>query len=164
MTYISKPSIVWQKWVDPFMGSSNHELHETLDDLLEEPSFIDDINSSDSSSENVDSQYIDENENDNELNENMIRKQQIKAIITPMGIIPYDETNAASKVFNFWVGHTNFNVSKSVSTIIEDTDGVETLDVFTRYRFRIGIGRLFKPSEVMSNITSDVYRYLDEHG
>lgn len=163
MTYISKPSIVWQKWVDPFLGSNSNELHETLDDLLEEPNFIDDTNTTeDSSSDNIDDQYPDDTHN--ELNENMIRKQQVKAIITPMGIIPYDETNSASKSFNFWIGHTNFNVSKPVSTIIETTDGVETLDIFTRYRFRIGIGRLFKPSEVMSTITSDVYRYLDEHG
>ena len=44
MTYLSKPSVVWQKWKDPFLGSDDNDLHETLEDLLEEPSFIDDIN------------------------------------------------------------------------------------------------------------------------
>jgi hypothetical protein len=78
--------------------------------------------------------------------------------------VPYDEYNSASKIFNFWIGHTNFNISKPVSQIIENIEGVETLDIFTRYRFRIGIAKLFKPSEVMSSITNSIYGYLDEHG
>lgn len=152
MTYLSKPSVVWQKWKDPFIGSDDHDLHETLDDFLEEPNFIDDIN------ENVKNNDIEDQE------EPIIRKQEVKAIITPLGIIPYDENNSASKIFNFWIGHTNFDISKSISRLIEDTEGVETLDIFTRYRFRIGIAKLFKPSEVMSSITNTIYRYLDEHG
>lgn len=156
MTYLSKPSVVWQKWKDPFMGSDDSDLHETLEDMLDEPNFIDDINDDRSGSK------LDDNESDE--NEEIIHKQQVKAIITPMGIVPYDEYNSASKIFNFWIGHTNFNISKSISQIIEQSEGVETLDVFTRYRFRIGIARLFKPSDVMSSITNSIYRYLDEHG
>jgi hypothetical protein len=157
MTYLSKPSVVWQKWRDPFLGSNDHDTHETLEDLLDEPDFIDDLNIDSSKQQEEDSLM-------NEGEESIIHKQQIKAIITPMGIIPYDEYNAASKIFNFWIGHTNFNISKSVSSIIENAEGVETLDIFTRYRFRIGIARLFKPSDVMSSITNHIYRYLDEHG
>lgn len=138
------------------MGSDDNDLHETLEDLLEEPSFVDDINDDKNESNSEDSDLDD--------NEQIIHKQQVKAIITPMGIVPYDEYNSASKIFNFWIGHTNFNISKQVSQIIENIEGVETLDVFTRYRFRIGIAKLFKPSEVMSSITNNIYGYLDEHG
>jgi hypothetical protein len=156
MAYLSKPSVVWQKWKDPFMGSDDNDLHETLEDLLEEPSFVDDIND-DKNDSNLEDSDLDNNEQ-------IIHKQQVKAIITPMGIVPYDEYNSASKIFNFWIGHTNFNISKPVSQIIENIEGVETLDIFTRYRFRIGIAKLFKPSEVMSSITNSIYGYLDEHG
>lgn len=138
------------------MGSDDNDLHETLEDLLEEPSFVDDINDDKNDSNSEDSDLDD--------NEQIIHKQQVKAIITPMGIVPYDEYNSASKIFNFWIGHTNFNISKPVSQIIENIEGVETLDIFTRYRFRIGIAKLFKPSEVMSSITNSIYGYLDEHG
>jgi len=148
--------VVWQKWKDPFMGSDDNDLHETLEDLLEEPSFVDDIND-DKNDSNLEDSDLDNNEQ-------IIHKQQVKAIITPMGIVPYDEYNSASKIFNFWIGHTNFNISKPVSQIIENIEGVETLDIFTRYRFRIGIAKLFKPSEVMSSITNSIYGYLDEHG
>jgi len=86
-----------------------------------------------------------------------------KAISTPMGIIPYTENTASSKIFNFWVGHTNFDITTHISSIIEQTKGVETLDVFTRYRFRIGIGKIFDESEVKSSITKTTYEYLNDN-
>ena len=76
-----------------------------------------------------------------------------------MGLIPYNEYTASSKIFNFWIGHTNFNLSKKIANIIEKTDGVETLDVFTRYRFRIGIGKVFEDRDVMKNIENNVKQH-----
>jgi len=85
----------------------------------------------------------------------------LKAISTPMGIIPYTDNTASSKIFNFWVGHTNFDITHNISSIIENCFGVESLDIFTRYRFRIAIGKAFDESEVKSNITDTVYNFLD---
>ena len=152
MENTAKPMVVWEKWIDPILGYSYQHTHETLDDMLEEPSFDNDL----------EPEEIDANE-DETTDDIDIHKQQIKAIVTPMGLIPYDEHNAASKSFNFWTGHTNFNLSFPITKMIENTDGVETLDIFTRYRFRIGIGKLFKPSDVMSEISLNVTRYIDEH-
>lgn len=155
MTYINKPSIVWQKWIDPFFGPQHIETHDTLEDMLEEPEYINDLD---------DNKPLDEEDNIDDEDRPVSQKERIKAIITPMGIIPMDEYSASSKIFNFWVGYTNFSVSKNIHDIIDTAEGVETLDVFTRYRFRIGIGKLFKPSEVMSNITTDVIEYLEKYG
>lgn len=152
MTYIKKPSIIWQKWVDPFYGTENDSTHETLDEMLEEPSYIDDTN------ESEDSDIV------NESKQTIYSKERIKAIITPMGIIPMDEYSASSRIFNFWIGHTNFSISQDILDIIDTSDGVETLDIFTRYRFRIGIGKLFKPSEVMSDINHEVIKFLNKYG
>ena len=77
---------------------------------------------------------------------------------TTMGIIPYNEYTASSKIFNFWTGHTNFNIIDSVAYSIETTEGVETLDIFTRYRFRIGIGKAFEDREVMRSIEKKMYK------
>ena len=79
---------------------------------------------------------------------------------TPMGIIPMTENTASGKIFNFWVGHTNFDITKKVADMIEKTDGVETFDVFTRYRFRVGVGKAFSDSETMREINSRVYETL----
>ena len=127
--------IVWQKWSDPF-GE-------------------DDVSDDDFLSMN---QAIDEDEyQDTEEPKDIIQKP-MRAISTPMGIIPYTENTASSKIFNFWVGHTNFSLNKLLSDIIENTDGVEALDIFTRYRFRIAIGKVFDDAKVMKEINDQVYQ------
>ena len=77
-----------------------------------------------------------------------------------MGIIPLNDNTASNKIFNFWTGHTNFNITGHVLKIIEETEGVETLDIFTRYRFRIAVGKAFEDSEVMRLINQQVYKEL----
>lgn len=72
-----------------------------------------------------------------------------------------NENTASGKLFNFWMGHTNFDISKKIAQIIERTDGVETLDIFTRYRFRISIGKAFNDSETMRNINKTIYGELN---
>lgn len=103
--------------------------------------------------------FEDENDYDNADMFNANNKP-LKAIATPMGIIPYTENTASGKIFNFWIGHTNFNISNDVVSTIENTEGVETLDVFTRYRFRIGIGKVFDESKVKTTIAKNIYSLL----
>jgi hypothetical protein len=126
MKYNTK-HIVWEKWRDPFLGYDENEID------------VDNVN------------FLDEaNEEDDQNIKRM--HDPVKAIATPMGLIPYNEYTASSKIFNFWIGHTNFTISKSVADKIENTDGVETLDIFTRYRFRIAIGKVFEDREIMRSI------------
>jgi hypothetical protein len=73
-------------------------------------------------------------------------------LISPLGVIPLNEHNLPSKVFNFWMGHTNFDIGEDEAKIINDAPGVETLDIFTRYRFRISVGKAFDEYEVMDTI------------
>jgi hypothetical protein len=131
--------IVWQKWFDPFGSDDSPPI----------------IPYSDNHSEELDSSDIEDAHF-----RDISASQPMRAISTPMGLIPYTENTACSKIFNFWVGHTNFNLTSHVVEIIEDTDGVETLDIFTRYRFRIAIGKNFDDARVMKAINDQVYKYL----
>ena len=142
--------IMWQKWVDPF---GEEELPEMLSSLVDdnEPEFYDE----DSKKEKELSLA------ENPLDALNTLKKNIKVISTPMGIVPVTENTASGKIFNFWVGHSNFNITKKIAHLIEETDGVETLDIFTRYRFRIGVGKAFKDSDVMRNINDQVYSILE---
>jgi hypothetical protein len=88
------------------------------------------------------------------------KKIRSQVIATPFGIIPINENTASSEIFNFWTGHTNFPITKQISSIIEDTEGVETLNIFTKYRFRAGFGKAFTDSDVMRDINTNVYSYL----
>lgn len=78
--------------------------------------------------------------------------------LTRVGVIPYHESNAPSKLFKFWVGHTNFDVSLRVARAIEAEPGVESLDVYTRYRFRVGIARQFNDEAVKKGIEAGLSR------
>lgn len=143
--------IIWQKWVDPFGEEELPEILSSLASEEDEPEFYDEDDKGDKDSSLVETPL-------NALNS---LKKNIKVISTPMGIVPVTENTASGKIFNFWVGHSNFNITKKIGYLIEETDGVETLDIFTRYRFRIGIGKAFKDSDVMRDINEQVYSILE---
>ena len=134
-----KHKIVWEKWLDPF-GTD-----------FDETKWMD---------------YDNEEENyeDDELVEEILKSRStkpVKVISTPMGIIPYNEYTASGKIFNFWVGHTNFDITQAIVDILEKFEGVEILDIFTRYRFRIGIGKCFEDKEILSNINNNIEKYFN---
>lgn len=131
------PLIKWEKWVDPF----GRDLDEAK--WVDYDNDIDDIS-------------------DHDDNKPMVHTNNpIKVIASPVGLIPYNEHTASSKIFNFWLGHTNFNISEKIKILIEECDGVEILDIFTRYRFRIAIGKCFNDSEIMSFINEKIYALLE---
>jgi len=83
--------------------------------------------------------------------------KQMSAVMTPLGIIPLSENSSNDKVYNFWLMHSNFPISQRVAEIIEKTSGVETLDIYTKYRLRVGIGKLFGTKETIERINNNLY-------
>ena len=148
MDYTNENLIVWEKWSDPLGEDDLDILAEDESSADPEPSFYDEEN--------------EETESEHGQEPIEFYKRPTKVIMTPMGIIPYTDNTASNKIFNFWVGHTNFDITSSVATIIEQISGVETLDIFTRYRFRIGVAKLFETSSVINDINNSVYRFLLE--
>ena len=131
----NNPLIVWEKWVDPFGEDMDEAQWQDYDD---------------DEGEIADQQEV------------MKNKKSIKVISSPMGLIPYNEHTSSAKIFNFWVGHTNFNITKTVANKIELCEGVEILDIFTRYRFRIAVGKCFNDSDVMNNIQNIVSSFMGD--
>lgn len=141
-------TIIWQKWQDPF-GEKDDDID--VDD--EYSNFYDEDATDDDIDESSIKSHIDE----------MVNNKKIKVIATPMGIVPINENTASGKIFNFWIGHTDFDITKYIFTLIENTEGVETLDIFTRYRFRIAVGKAFSDSKVMQNIQDVVYSHIEHN-
>ena len=54
--------------------------------------------------------------------------------------------------FDCWVGHTNFNITKTIKDTLNAAEGVEILKVNSRYRFFIGVGKMFDFKDVRTNI------------
>ena len=62
------------------------------------------------------------------------------------------ETISLMSRFDCWIGHTNFNITNSVKNKLNEVDGIEVLNIFSRYRFFIGIGKMFNFSDVRKDI------------
>lgn len=64
------------------------------------------------------------------------------------------------KDFEFWMGHTNFRITKDILDIIVVCPGIEAVDILTPYRFRIAVGVLFKVNEVLASTAQTLIGYL----
>jgi hypothetical protein len=145
--------IAWEKWVDPY--GENMEADEW-------PGAFGNFET-DKEIERI--QRIERGEEDeDEWNEDYFEPKYsgglpvhkkpapMKILTTPMGIIPITEWSAPSRVFNFWIGHSNFRMTEEIQDIIDNTDGVESLDIFTPYRFRIAVGKAFNSILVKKDV------------
>ena len=149
--------IIWEKWRDPY-GEDADEAewpgahgNFTTDKIIKSATVGRYEDDDDDDDESFEPQDIDEAmmEHQRQQLQNM---KKTPMIATPMGLIPMTEHARAGRLFNFWTAHTNFPITKEIKDIIDDTDGVETLDIFTRYRWRISIGKAFSSPEVKNNL------------
>tara|TARA_Y100000034_G_scaffold124865_1_gene173599 strand:- start:1017 stop:1625 length:609 start_codon:yes stop_codon:yes gene_type:complete len=75
-----------------------------------------------------------------------------KLVHTPVGMYQVDDRMNPIRQFDCWLGHTNFDITDSIKNKIESIAGVEVLVILTRYRFFIGVGKLFSFRDVRVNI------------
>ena len=54
--------------------------------------------------------------------------------------------------FDCWIAHTNFDITEKIKKTLDNIDGVEILKVMSRYRFFIGVGKMFKFQHVRGTI------------
>ncbi len=54
--------------------------------------------------------------------------------------------------FDCWMAYTNFDITKDMKSILNAIEGIEVMRVCSRYRFFIGVGKMFKFTEVRSDI------------
>lgn len=57
---------------------------------------------------------------------------------------------------NFWACHTNFNIDKKTFNVIKNTEGIEFIQVKTRYCFLIAVGKLFHFNDVRKSIEKEL--------
>ena len=56
------------------------------------------------------------------------------------------------------MGHTNFNLTEDIKESLNEVDGVEVLKICSRYRFFVGVGRMFDFSDVRKNIEDQIIK------
>jgi hypothetical protein len=85
-------------------------------------------------------------DNDERESESDVSTESPLLILTPLGMIP------CKPFSNIWIGETNFNIGEMGASIINDIQGVDMFDVFSRYKFRIAVGGCFKFEDVKKSI------------
>jgi hypothetical protein len=138
----TEPDVHWELWVDPYIQDSVSGHDEDDDD--------DDDEDYDDLDEDDDLEGIESLANLIESNKQV--KRAAKLILTPSGAVPISDSFFASYYFKLWMGHTNFKLRKKHVIMIDQINGVESVDIITNHRFRVGIGKLFKDRDVMANI------------
>ena len=99
----------------------------------------------------------DESEDEDGVEDALTFLEKIPSLVsTPMGMYQLHDKMNVMNQFDCWMGYTNFDITESVKRTIEDIKGVELLSIMTRYRFFLGVGKLFKFSSVRRLIESSV--------
>ena len=140
MNDMPKPSgydVYWEKWIDAFED--------------EDESFSEAVSEAE---EQLTNEELLENEH------LFHEVSHVRSIVTPFGILPLTEQTMASKHFKFWVGHSNFKLTKDFYTVIGQHPGIETLDILTPYRFRIAVGKMFTDRDVMIGVRDEMVQYV----
>ena len=119
---MSSRKIAWEKWeeVEPKSTEKLFKEHESVGE------YADGEEDSDSASSFL-----------NLFNEGN------NVVSTPLGFFHKEDINRPSKQYDCWIGHTNFDITHGVQDKIEKIDGVEMLYSISRYKFFVGIGRMF---------------------
>jgi hypothetical protein len=91
---------------------------------------------------------------DFDTNSEQDEEQQIIPIMirTPLGMFSPQEGMSPNNMFDCWIGHTNFPLTYREKDILDNIEGVEILRIMSRYRFFIGIGKLFSLTDVRPRI------------
>ena len=93
-------------------------------------------------------------DSDNAENEDVEYEEE--AIENETNIIPLSSKliEEAMMLSNFdcWIGHTNFNITEEVKQTLDNAEGVEIMKIMSRYRFFIGVGKMFTFQNVRKEI------------
>lgn len=90
----------------------------------------------------------DEDLEDYEEDNESIIKSSPMIPLTPQLI----EDIAMLSSFDCWMGHTNFDLTNNTKDILNKVPGIEVLKICSRYRFFIGVGRMFDFTKVRNDI------------
>lgn len=93
-------------------------------------------------------------EDDEIMTEDVVNKH-IAPLMIPMSPKLIEDA-ALLSAYECWLGHTTFDITPEIKKQLDMMDGVEILKICSRYRFFIGIGRMFNFKEVRKQIENNI--------
>jgi hypothetical protein len=139
MKYTKK--IGWQKYED------------YIEKQMSSPVLLNIIQSIMSMQKEVPEEDEDEEEEDEDEDYTDEEKQDFK-LLTPFLPLTNQlmEDISTLSTFDCWIGHTNFDITPQIKHILDSIPGIEFLKIYSRYRFFIGIGKMFDFADVRKSI------------
>ena len=146
---MNKNQIGWQKYEDMLEDQMQSplllQLYKSFQDTLYSEAEMQDI----------------ENFTDAEIEE-LMRSQAAEPTSQENTLIQVDDKlmENINLVANFdcWVGHTNFDITEDIKKELDSTEGVEVLKICSRYRFFVGIGKMFDFKDVRKMIEKSILK------
>ena len=102
---------------------------------------------------------------DLEESENAFHGVMVPQNPPPIGFVSaIKEQNQFINSFDFWVLHTNFDITEEIRELMESIPGVESITVLTRYRVKVGLTKsgLFNNTQVKQMIQNKIVG-MDKH-
>ena len=133
--------IGWQKYEDVLESQINSPIIDKLYDMILNKAAVE----------------------DDQLDLTEEELQELNMAAQPVGdpvMLNIDE-NLAGEIaiasnFECWVAHTNFNLTEKIKDQLDKIEGIELLKVFSRYRFLVGVGKMFDFSDVRRSIEKKI--------
>lgn len=121
----SKRKIAWEKWDDDII---NEEIAEKL--------------------------HVDEEDEELAADALELMSKIPKLVSTPLGIFQLYDKMSPIRQFECWMGYTNFDITHQIEEQIEKIEGVELLFTISRYRFFLGVAKMFSFRNVRTSVES----------
>mgnify|MGYP001495324818 CR=1 FL=1 len=95
------------------------------------------------------------------LDEEMLAELELRQHLTSEPVMISLDDNMAAEIniastFDCWMAHTNFNLTENIKNQLDNIEGVELLKICSRYRFLVGVGRMFDFKDVRRKIESKI--------
>jgi len=132
-----KRKIGWQKYEDIIESQINSPVLDTILSKYSE----------------AQREYTEEHDNDTYSEE----EEESGLTMIPLSDKLLDDI-AMLNNFECWMGHTNFDITPEIKERLNTISGVELLKICSRYRFFIGIGRMFHFKDVRKTIEEEIVK------
>lgn len=136
---MSNPKIGWQKYED------------FLDKQINSPAIDNIMQSISSKVQDVETEEYQDDSAYKDSSEYTEDESDSQSMMFPMSAQFFQDLSMLS-TYDCWLGHTNFDITPMIKNKLDNIDGVEVLKICSRYRFFIGLGRMFKFADVRTNV------------
>ena len=143
---MSENKIGWQKYEDMLEQQMQSPLFQQLYRSFQESMYSETVRELEDFSEEEIEEIMSSQQDLQPLNDNAFIPVDNKLI---------ENINLVTN-FDCWMGHTNFNITEEIKSALDQTEGVEALKICSRYRFFVGIGRMFDFKDVRKNIEQTI--------